>query len=172
MSKVKQAFEKIVGVLAKKPELGRGTGTTVARLRENLTCDIESASFRFVADLPETAGGDGRGPTPGMYGRAALAACLAMGYAMRAARAGIVLDALEVEVQADYDDGALFGVSDAYPGYSAVRWIVRVTSDAPDEAVLRVLDDADAHSPYLDVFRRAQACERTVEHRRSDRGPS
>ena len=35
-------------------------------------------------------------------------------------------------------------------------------ADAPDEDVLRVLDEGDAHSPYLDVFSRAQACRRSV----------
>lgn len=165
MSKIKAAFDKVVGALAKQPELGRGTGVTTARIREGLTCDVESAGFRFVADLPATAGGDGRGPTPGMYGRGALASCLAMGYAMRAARAGIVLDNLEVEVQADYDDGALFGVNDRPPGYSEVRWIVRFSSPQPESDVIAILDDADAHSPYLDVFRRAHTCKRTIERR-------
>ena len=162
MTKIKEAFDKIVAVLEREPARGRGTGVTTARLREGLTCDVESGPFRFVADLPSTAGGDGRGPTPGMYGRAALASCLAMGYAMRAARAGIVLTELEVEVAADYDDGSLFGVNDRPAGYSAVRWTVRVASSAPEAELLAVLDDADAHSPYLDVFRRAQQCTRTV----------
>lgn len=165
-AKIKQAFETIVHALADKPERGRGTGITTARLREGLTCDVESAGFRFIADLPATAGGDGRGPTPGMYGRGALASCLAMGYAMRAARAGIVLTDLEVEVQADYSDAALFGVTDEPPGYSEVRWTVRFKSATPEAEVLAVLDDADAHSPYLDVFRRAHTCLRSVEHAR------
>jgi uncharacterized OsmC-like protein len=166
MSKIKDSFETIARALEATPASGLGTGITTARLRDGLTCDIESAGFRFVSDLPSTAGGDGRGPTPGMYGRGALAACLAMGYAMRAARAGIVLTDLEVEVQADYDDAPLFGVSDDPAGYSEVRWTVRFTSATPESDVLALLDDADAHSPYLDVFRRAQRCVRTVDHRR------
>jgi uncharacterized OsmC-like protein len=166
MNKIKHAFETIVHALERNPARGRGTGITTARLRDGLTCDVESGGFRFVSDLPATAGGDGRGPTPGMYGRGALASCLAMGYAMRAARAGIVLTGLEVEVQADYDDGALFGVTDQPAGYSEVRWTVRFASGTPESDVLAVLDDADAHSPYLDVFRRAHRCVRTVEHHR------
>ena len=170
MTKIKHAFEKIVGALEKRPELGRSTGVTTARLRDGLTCDVESGGFRFVADLPSTAGGDDRGPTPGMYGRGALACCLTMGYAMRAARAGVVLTDLEVEVQADHDDGSLFGVNDQPAGYSEVRWVVRFASATPESEVLALLDDADAHSPYLDVFRRAQRCTRTVEQRPAPRG--
>jgi hypothetical protein len=40
--------------------------------------------------------------------------------------------------------------------------VVTVESSAPEADVRRVLDDADARSPYLDVFRRAQPCSRTV----------
>jgi len=112
--------------------------------------------------MPKTAGGTEAGPTPGFYGRAALGSCLAIGYMMRAAKMGVPIRALEVEVQADYDDGALFGVSDAPPGYSEIRTIVTVESSAPEADVRRVLDEADRHSPYLDVFSRAQKCTRTL----------
>jgi hypothetical protein len=45
--------------------------------------------------------------------------------------------------------------------------VVSVTTDAPEGDVMRVLDEADVHSPYLDVFRRAQRCTRTVRIDRS-----
>jgi hypothetical protein len=81
---------------------------------------------------------------------------------MRAAALGVPIAAIAVEVQADYDAGALYGVGDAPPGYTEVRYIVAVESNASEEQLRRVLDDADAHSPYLDVFRRAQKCVRDV----------
>ena len=70
-------------------------------------------------------------------------------------------------MHADYDDGALFGVTDAPPGYSEVRCLVTVETDAPEADLLRALDEADAHSPYLDVFRRAQRCTREVRIQRA-----
>ena len=86
-----------------------------------------------------------------------------MGITMYAAKHGVAIDALEVEIQADYDDGALFGVSNAAPGYAEVRYIVRVTSGASADDIHRVLEDAERHSPYLDVFSRAQVCRRSVQ---------
>jgi uncharacterized OsmC-like protein len=166
MSEIKRAFETIVAALEKDPALGRGTGTTTARIRKGLLCEIEAGPWRFVADMPETSGGTASAPTPGMYGRAALGSCLAIGYAMRAAKLGVAIGSIDVEVQADYDDGALFGVVDTPPGYSEVRCLVTVETDVPESDVLRVLDEADAHSPYLDVFRRAQRCKREVRIRR------
>jgi uncharacterized OsmC-like protein len=162
MDNIKLAFESIVSALSANPDLGRGTGTTIARVRNGLACEIEAGPWRFVADMPTTSGGTASGPTPGMYGRAALGSCLAIGYAMRAAKLGVPIAQVEVEVQADYDDGALFGVTDEAPGYSEVRYVVSITTNAPEADVMRVLDEADLHSPYLDVFRRAQRCTRSV----------
>lgn len=162
MERIKTAFERIASALTERPELGRGTGVTKARIREGLVCDIEAGPWHVVADMPKTAGGTELGPTPGFYGRAALGSCLAIGYMMRAAKMGVPIRALEVEVQADYDDAALFGVSDTPPGYSEIRYIVTVESSASEADVRRVLDEADRHSPYLDVFARAQKCTRTL----------
>lgn len=91
-----------------------------------------------------------------------------MGYMMYAAKMDVPFNALEVEIQADYDDGALFGVTDGPAGYSEVRYLVSVDSDAPEADILRVLDTAEAHSPYLDIFSRAQRCLRDVRIRTSE----
>jgi uncharacterized OsmC-like protein len=162
MEKVRMAFERSVRVLTLRPERGRSTGVSRTRIRQGLTCDIEEGPWKLVADMPVPAGGDAAGPTPGVLGRAALGSCLAIGYMMHAAKLGIPIAALDVEIQADYDDGALFGVSQSPPGYLEVRYAVTVESDAPEQDVLRVLDEGDAHSPYLDVFSRAQTCRRSV----------
>jgi uncharacterized OsmC-like protein len=159
---LKTTFERCAKALKLRPSLGRDTGITKARIREGLICDIEAGPWHFVADMPKAAGGSETAPTPGAYGRAALGSCLAVGYMMHAAKLGVPIRALEVEIQADYDDGALFGVSDAPPGYLEVRYVVTVESGAPEAEVLRVLDEGDAHSPYLDVFRRSQTCTRSV----------
>jgi len=159
---IKVAFERNVRALTKRPTVGRDTGVLTARIREGLTCEIEAGPFRLVADMPTTAGGKGGAPTPGVYGRAALGSCLAIGYMMRAAALNVAIASVAVEVQADYDAGALYGVGDAPPGYTEVRYVVTVESNAPEEALRRVLDEADTHSPYLDVFRRAQKCVRDV----------
>lgn len=83
---------------------------------------------------------------------------------MKAASLNIQVKNLEVEVQADFDDGALLGTADKSvpPGYLAVRYIITIESDAPEEKIIQMLNEGDKHSPYLDVFSRAQKCERQV----------
>jgi uncharacterized OsmC-like protein len=164
INKIKTAIERSKKALALKPALGKGTGVSKVRITNGLTCEIQEGDWRFMADMPESVGGNSKGPTPGVYGRAALGACLAIGYMMKAAEMDIAISHLEVEVQADYDDGALFGTAEKNipPGYLEVRYSVKIESDAPEEKIMCMLNDADAHSPYLDVFSRAQKCSRKV----------
>jgi uncharacterized OsmC-like protein len=161
--KIRSGFHRVASALAQRPAFGHGTGCSKASIRDGLTCDVREGNWTFVVDMPEKAGGNGAGPTPGVYGRAALGSCLAIGYMMKAAMMDIPVASLEVEVQADYDDGALFGTSPGVsPGYLDVRYTVTIDSTADEDRILQMLDEADRHSPYLDVFSRAQHCSRTV----------
>ncbi len=162
MERVRTAFERSAKAVSLRPSLGRGTGVSRARVRDGLTCEIDEGPWKLTADMPEQIGGNGSAPTPGVFGRAALGGCLAIGYMMYAAKLGVPFTSVEVEIQADYDDGALLGVSGTSPGYQEVRYIVTVESPAPESDVRRVLDEGDAHSPYLDVFSHPQTCRRTV----------
>ncbi len=86
-----------------------------------------------------------------------------MGYQLRAERLGVELNSVTVEIQADYDiAGMLMMESSARPGYSEVRYHVRIESPATEVDVLRVLDEGDALSPYRDVFSGKTSMKRTV----------
>jgi uncharacterized OsmC-like protein len=164
--RIKTGVERSIKALTLKPSLGRGTGHTTVTVKDGLTCEVVEGPWRFVVDMPTSVGGAGAGPTPGVCGRGALGSCLAIGYMMHAAHLGMPIDALTVDVEADYDDGALFGtVADVPPGYTQVRYTVTVESRAPEADIVRMLDEADERSPYLDVFRRAQQCVRRVHVR-------
>lgn len=155
-------MDRSIKALTLKPSLGLGTGVSRARIVDGLTCEITEGEWKLKADMPESVGGNAAGATPGVYGRAALGSCLAIGYMLYAARMNVPIEALEVEVQADYDDGALFGTSKQAPGYLHVRYTVSIESEASEAEILHLLDEADRHSPYLDVFSRGQECVRGV----------
>jgi len=159
---IRSSFERNARAMTMRPALGRGTAKTKVTLRDGLTCDVEDGPWKLTVDMSAKSGGDGRGPDPGVYGRTALGSCLAIGYMFWAAKLGVVISHLDVEVQADYDSGGYHGVADVPPGYSQVRYIVSVESDAPEADLLRLLEQAEAHSPYLDVFTRAIDVRRDV----------
>jgi uncharacterized OsmC-like protein len=168
LSPIATAHQWISEMFKKDPERGLNTATSRARVDNKLTCHIEEGPWKLVADMSPKAGGGGDGPTPGVLGRAALGSCVAIVYVMEAARLGVPVESVEVEVQADFDDAALFGVSDSVAGYINVRYTISVVSDAPEEDLQRVKDFTDARSPYVDVFARGQTPESSLEVVRPD----
>lgn len=159
---IREIVERNIQVLAAKPSRGQLTCATRARLVDGLRCEIEEGAWKFSADLPAKLGGDDTAPTPGALGRGALASCLTMGITIWAARLGVQIDTLEVEVQADFDARGELGIGDVPPGYSQVRYAVSIQSPAPRHDLDRLLDMAERHSPYLDVFGRAIALSRAL----------
>lgn len=150
-SQIASTLERNIKAVTLRPSVGQGTAVTRATLRDGLACDIQEGPWTLVAGMTEKYGGTNEGPNPGVYGRAALASCLALGYAMWAARLNVQIDALEIEVQADYDVRGELGVNDdVRPGYSQIRYIVNVSSPASPEEIERWLDVADRYSSWRD----------------------
>jgi uncharacterized OsmC-like protein len=152
---LKSITERNQEALRLRPSIGKGTATTKVVVRGGLTCDIEDGQWKLVADEMPGDGGAGLGPDPGVFGRAALGSCLAMGYIMWAASMEIPIDSVEVVVEADYNAAAMMGVEDASPpGWSAIRYTVDISSPAGEEQIREVIEHADRYSPLLDDFAR------------------
>jgi uncharacterized OsmC-like protein len=156
MQHIKEVLDRNAKALEIRPSIGQGTAVTRVHLTEGLACRIEEGQWTLTADMSAKSGGAGSGPNPGVLGRASLGSCLAIGYAMWAARRGVPIRSLDVEVHADYDTRAEFGIDGIRPGYRQVRCIVNVESDAPEEDVRRVLAEANATSSYLHVWQDPQ----------------
>ena len=150
----KAALERSLKLIEERPSSGQGIAVTKVTLSPGLACDVEDGPWRFNVGMTEKYGGVNSGPNPGVYGRAALGSCLAIGYGMWAARFDIPIRSLTVEVRARYDVRGEFGIDDSIrPGYLDMVYVVTVDTDAPDADVHRWLDAADAHSSLLDDFR-------------------
>ena len=160
---IKNKFERTIKALTLKPSLGHGTGVSKTRIINGLTCETKEGDWVFKSDMPKQIGGYDTASSPGALGRAALGSCLAIGYMMWASKLEIKIDSLEVEIQADYDDGGLFNTSDSPPGYLVIRYLVKIKSPASADEIENLLNKGDKHSPYLDVFSRAQTSIRQIE---------
>ncbi len=156
MEHIKTVLDRNAKALELRPFVGQGTAVTKVRLTDGLACQIEEGDWKLKADMSAKSGGANTGPNPGVLGRASLGSCLAIGYAMWAARRGVKIRSLEVEVHADYDTRAEYGLDGVQPGYRQVRCIVNVESDAPAEDLWRVLEEANAASSYLHVWQDPQ----------------
>lgn len=160
---IREIVDRNVRLLTMKPARGFLTCTTRARLADGLRCEIEEGDWRLAADMPVKAGGDETAPTPGTLGRAALASCLTIGIAMWAVRLGVPITSLEVAVEADFNARGELGMGeDIRAGYTSVRYVISIDSPAAKQDLLDLLDRAERHSPYLDVFGRPIALSRVL----------
>jgi len=160
---LKRSFERNAQAVKLRPGIGKMTGTTKVRLPAGTACEIDCGEWKFVCDASESSGGTNQGPDPGPFGRGTLGACLALGYRTQAAIAGIDLGAIEVEVEADMDVAGYYGLADVPPGYLAIRCNITVESNASEEEIRKVLDEAERHSPWLDNFKRGIPVERHLK---------
>ena len=153
---LKTVLERNIKAIQLRPSVGQGTATTRCRITSGVTCEIEDGAWKLVADESVGDGGAGLGPDPGVFGRAALGSCLAMGYVQWAALMDVPIESVEVVVEADYDARGMFGVDDSVsPGWTALRYTVHISSPADAQRVRELVAVADRHSPLLDDFRRA-----------------
>jgi uncharacterized OsmC-like protein len=160
---IKEAIERNIKAMSLQPEIAQGTAVTKVTVRDGVTCDIVDGGWTLTADEGKGDGGNGEGPDPGVFGRAALGSCLAIGYVMWAAKEGLSFSKIEVDVETDYNALGGYGLDASIdPGWPAVRYHVRIESDAPEADVLHLIDYADAHSSILDCFRRPLDVSRTV----------
>lgn len=160
---LKELIERNVKAISLRPAIARHTGRTQVKLKPGLECEVTDGPWTLTVATGPASGGNNAGPSPGTFGRGALGSCLAIGYAMWAARLEVPIDALTIEVEADYDVRGELGISDDVPpGYTEVRYTVTVVSRASEADVRRVLDTADKYSPWRDVFARANDLRREL----------
>jgi uncharacterized OsmC-like protein len=158
--KLRAALTRAENAFAKRASLAKQDTVTTATVQEGTLCEVAEDGWKFVVDMPQTLGGTAKGPTPGTHVRSGLAACLAIGYSMRAALLGVPIRRVQIELQADIDLRGIFCGIATVPAYNGITYVVTVESDAPEADILRVLDESDARSPYVDVFRRPQSLRR------------
>ena len=163
IEKIQTAFSRQTEVLNLRSGMGKGTAVTKVRVRNGLTCDIEEGQWKLTADMNPKWGGNDEGPNPGIFGRGALGSCLAMGYMMWAAKLGVEINEIEIEIHADYDTRGMCGIGDKPAGYKGIKYVVKISSDSPEDTIIELLDKADKHSSYLDVFSRSIEMQREVE---------
>lgn len=152
---LRETLERNARAVALRPKRAQHTGRTRVRLKPGLECEVTDGDWTLTVGVGAASGGTNAGPSPGTLGRGAFGSCLAVGIASWAARLGVPIETLDVEVQADYDVRGELGVSDdVRPGYTQVRYVVTIGSRAPEAEIRRLLDTAEKYSPYLDVFAR------------------
>jgi uncharacterized OsmC-like protein len=146
---LKDLYERKRRAILKRPSFARTSGQASVRLRDELRCEVEEESWRTSIDQSLDGGGTGLAPHPGQMMRAALVACLAMGYRIWGARLDVAIDEVEVDVLCETDVRGQLGLADVAVGWQRIFVDVRITSAAPEADVRRLVETADRLSPLL-----------------------
>src|SRR5271166_2071554 len=145
---IRSAQERAISIIRRKPSAALSSAKTSGRLDEGLHCTVSTGQLKVTMDMPKALGGDESAPTPGFFVRAGLIGCVAIGIKMTAARAGIPLEPVDVDVEMDFDDGAMFGLGDNTAAPLETRLTITLKSPAPWAAVEDMAQRALAADPY------------------------
>ncbi len=153
---IRSTLNRVVRTFTSRPGSARDTYHARAEAGAGLTATVTEGDWSLNFDMPEALGGTGDAPTPGVYGRATLLACLAIGLRIEALRTGLPHARIAVSMECDCDNRGIFGIDEVPPGYEDFRLTVEVDSDATEVRLRDWLDRTLALSPWLDVFHRPQ----------------
>jgi uncharacterized OsmC-like protein len=161
-----EAVQRLEAALARRADFGHSTSRSVTTVVDGLRCRTEEGPWRIETDLPAVLGGGDAASTPSVLARAALGSCMAMMYVLRAARHGVELTSVTVQIETDSEIAGMLVCGTPSPaGFREIRCHVEVESPADEASVRRILDEADSLSPVLDMFGRANAVRRTTSIR-------
>jgi uncharacterized OsmC-like protein len=167
VAEIKEAIENAVRFLTEHPDEARYTDSYArATLGESLRVEVEGpGGERIVTDMPTGIGGRAEELSPGWLYRAAIASCVASTIGMEAAREGLALSGLQVEVDSESDDRGILGMDQAVPaGPLSTGVRVRARADGVDEGRLReILERGAALCPSYDGTKRAVPVSLEVE---------
>ena len=129
--RIREAQNRVKEIYKNKPQKALSTVQATAIIVDGMTCKFAQGKFTAVMDMPEIMGGDAAGPSPGFFGRAAIAGCLSMGIKQYAVMSGIVFDAVVVDIETDFDDSASMGLGTANAAPLETRLAIRVKTILP-----------------------------------------
>lgn len=147
---LKTRYEREAAALRCEPSRAAHRATAHVRVAYGLACEVEHADRTLRVDLPGDEGGTASGPHPGQLMRASLGACLVMGYRLWAARLGIALDDVSLDIECEYDARGQLGLdADVQVGWQRVRIDVVLYGSAPEAELLRLAEHTHRLSPML-----------------------
>ena len=115
--------------------------------------DVRVGGHRITVDEPEMLGGGGVAPNPVQYALAALGSCNAITYRFWAAKLGMRLDTVRVDVTGDLDVRGVFGLDERVrPGYAKVEMLVTLGGPEGPASYEMLAKIVDEHTPVLDLF--------------------
>ncbi|SDL85131.1 OsmC family protein [Aliiruegeria lutimaris] len=159
---IREAQSAVVERIRADPAKARSTLRTTGHVGEGLACEVVQGPFSATLDLGKGMGGDAAGPSPGFFARAAIAGCVGIAVKMLAAREGVRFNCVDIAVETDFDDAALFGIGGGNAAPVRTRVSIDIDTDAQGDIVESIVDRALAMDPWFLALGNAQDVSATV----------
>ena len=153
---IREKQKAVIARIAADPGKARSTIRTTGTVGEGLTCEVTQGKFAAVMDMSAGMGGDCTGPAPGFFARAAVAGCVGIAVKMLAAREGVPFVRVDVAVETDFDDAALFGIGPGSAAPTETRVSVEIVTDAERAVIDDIVARALAMDPWFLALREPQ----------------
>lgn len=166
-----ESFDRTREAVAADPSIGRGGFKTITAWEDGARARTTARSFSIETDEPAPLGGTDQAVDPMELLLASLGTCLTIGWVTQARKRGIDFRDLVIEVDGDYDLRGYLALDDEVrPGYTAIRYDVKVDTDASPDVLEEIRAAAERTSPMFDNIANGARVDAHVQH--VSRGPS
>lgn len=151
---VKQALLDTISHLQENPSSSNVVFRADTKWEEDVRCSASIRDFpAFTIDEPPELGGKDVSFNPVELVLAALGACQEIMYSAYASVMDIKLDAVEVDVRGYLDLKGLFGLDENVPpGFKRISFNTKISSNADEQALAKLIDTVESHCPVLDIL--------------------
>jgi uncharacterized OsmC-like protein len=113
--------------------------------------EVNVRGYSFEIDEPEEHGGTGSAPNPVEYELGALTGCFNVVAHLVAEEKGVEIDSLEITASGELNPAKFQGEdTDDRAGFKSVEMDVEVESEAEDEVVREICEEAESRCPVSD----------------------
>ncbi|WP_170425276.1 OsmC family protein [Ruegeria arenilitoris] len=147
---------QVIKHLTENPAQSLSTTTITGSIHDGLQCQVTQGRHSVSMDMGKAMGGNASAPSPGFFAKAGMVGCIAIATRMTAAREGLSIRSVHVEVETETDTLAIFGLGggNAAPLDTRVRIIIE--SDEPDAQIDALVNRVLSRDTWFLALRDAQ----------------
>ena len=146
----------VIRRLSERPDQGRVTSVISGSVTNGLKCRVSQGPHHVDMDMSKAMGGEATAPSPGFFAKAGLVGCLAIATRMTAARTGIAVRSVHVDVETDTDTLAIFQKGGGNAAPLDTRISIRIDTDEPDDRIDALMDQVLDIDTWFLALRDAQ----------------
>ena len=146
---ISSALERNRRAFVRSPAVAQDSTHTRTTSASGFVTVSREGTSELTCGMPKIMGGTGTAPTPGVYGRACLASCIAIGIRIAAETRGVPVGEITVDLSMDWDNRGIFGMDGVSAGPRNIQLQITLDSTAPENTLHDVVAEGLKNDPWL-----------------------